>query len=305
MTHIAKAKLLFGLVASASLVVASCAEKEKILIDGSSTVYPITEAVAEEYRGVNANVNVTVGVSGTGGGFKKFCNAETDISNASRHIKGKEKDKCAAAGIKHLEIPVAYDGLAVIVNNDNDWVKQLTVDNLKTIFRAEEPAKTWKDVNPAWPAEEIKIYSPGQDSGTFDYFVEAILGKKAKMRGDAAFSEDDNVLVTGVAGDKAAIGFFGLAYYEENKDKLQLVPIVNPKTNAAVQPNLESVKTGAYAPLSRPIFIYVSDKAKGRQVVVDYVNYYLDNAGKLSAQVGYIPLPDELYAESKSKFASF
>lgn len=306
MNHIAIAKSLAGI--GAALILAgttACAKKEKIQIDGSSTVYPITEAVAEEYRSVNSNVNVTVGVSGTGGGFKKFCNGETDISDASRPIKQSEKDKCAEKGIKYLELPVAYDGLAVLVNKENDFVTQLTVEQLESIFRSENPAKTWKEVDPAFPEEEIKIYAPGQDSGTFDYFVEAILGKKAKMRGDASFSEDDNVLVTGIAGDKSAIGFFGLAYYEENKDKLKLVGVVNPKTNKAVEPTLETVKSGEYAPLSRPIFIYVNDKAKGRQVVVDYVNYYLDNAGQLSKQVGYIPLPDEVYAKGKADFASF
>ncbi len=306
MNRFVSAKALFSLIAALALLVAvHCAKKEKILVDGSSTVYPITEAVAEEYGKANTNVNVTVGVAGTGGGFKKFCNGETDISDASRPIKTTEAEKCAEAGISQVELAIAYDGLAIIVHKSNDFVKELTVAQLKSIFQTDKPAKTWKDVNPAWPAEAIKVYSPGQDSGTFDYFVEAILGADAKVRPDAAFSEDDNVLVTGVAGDKNSIGFFGLAYYEENQDKLKLVPIVNPKSNKAVAPTLETVKSGEYAPLSRPLFIYVSNKAKARKAVADFVNFYLDNAAKLTADVGYIPLPDAVYADQKTKFAAF
>ena len=281
----------------------ACTPKKKIEVDGSSTVYPITEAVAEEFRGVNSAVNVTVGVSGTGGGFKKFCNGEIDISDASRHIKQVEIDLCAENNIEYIELPVAFDGLAVIVNTKNDFAKQLTVDDLQKIFRSEEPAKTWSEVNPAWPAEEIKVYSPGKDSGTFDYFVEVILGKKAQMRPDAAYSEDDNILVTGVAGDEFAIGFFGLAYYEENKDKLNLVAVVNPETGAAVQPELETVKSGTYAPLSRPIFIYVSKAALAKEEVRQFVDFYMTEGGKLSQAVGYIPLTDDLYEENKQKIA--
>ncbi len=296
-------RLLAPVLASAVAITGllACTAKKKIQVDGSSTVYPITEAVAEEFRGVNSEVNVTVGVSGTGGGFKKFCNGEIDVADASRHIKPVEIEKCEAAGIEFIELEVAYDGLAVIINKENDFVKQLTVDQLKTIFRVENPAKTWNEVDPAWPAEEIKVYSPGKDSGTFDYFVEVILGKKAQMRPDASYSEDDNILVTGVAGGKYAIGFFGLAYYEENKDKLSLAAVVNPKNGQAVQPNLETVKSGAYAPLSRPIFIYVSKAALAKPEVQQFVGFYMDSGAELSEAVGYIPLGDELYAANKKK----
>ncbi len=285
----------------AATFLGACAAKKKVQVDGSSTVYPITEAVAEEFRGVNSNVNVTVGISGTGGGFKKFCNGEIDIADASRHIKSVEKEKCAAANIEYIELPVAYDGLAVIVNKDNDFVESLTVEQLKLIFQAENPAQKWSDVNPAWPAEEIKVYAPGQDSGTFDYFVEAILGKKAQMRPDASYSEDDNILVTGVSGDPYAVAFFGLAYYEENSEMLNLVAVKNPNTGSAVEPNLETVKSGTYAPLSRPIFIYVRKAALDKPEVRQFVGYYMDSAAKLSQAVGYIPLAAELYAENKSK----
>lgn len=287
--------------AGAALLLGACAAKKKIQVDGSSTVYPITEAVAEEFRDVNADVNVTVGISGTGGGFKKFCNGEIDIADASRHIKSVEKEKCAGANIEYLELPVAYDGLAVIVNKENTFAKSLTIDQLKLIFQAENPAQKWSDVNPAWPAEEIKVYAPGQDSGTFDYFVEVILGKKAQMRPDASYSEDDNILVTGVSGDPYAIAFFGLAYYEENAEVLNLVGVVNPATGAAVQPDLETVKSGTYAPLSRPIFIYVRKAALEKPEVKQFVGFYMDSAAKLSQAVGYIPLGSDLYAENKNK----
>ncbi|MEQ9367080.1 MAG: PstS family phosphate ABC transporter substrate-binding protein [Leptospirales bacterium] len=279
----------------------ACTAKKKIQVDGSSTVYPITEAVAEEFRNVNNQVNVTVGVSGTGGGFKKFCNGEIDVADASRHIKQVEIEKCAAAGIEYLELEVAYDGLAVIVNKENEFLKRLTVEQLKAIFRAEKPAKNWNEIDAAWPAQEIKVYAPGKDSGTFDYFVEAILGKKAQMRPDASYSEDDNILVTGVAGDKFAIGFFGLAYYEENKGKLNLAAVVNPETNQAVRPTLETVKSGSYAPLSRPIFIYVSKAALEKPEVQQFVGFYMDSGAELSEAVGYIPLADELYTANKKK----
>lgn len=299
LSQTARRLLLGGLVAVTALSLSACAARKKIQVDGSSTVYPITEAVAEEFRGVNREVNVTVGVSGTGGGFKKFCNSEIDIADASRHIKQIEIDKCAEAGLEYLELPVAFDGLAVIVNKTNSFVDQLNVTQLKQIFRSESPAKLWSEVNPAWPAEEIKVYSPGKDSGTFDYFVEVILGKKAQMRPDAAYSEDDNILVTGVSGDTFSIGFFGLAYYQENADKLKIVPVINPETGAAVVPTLETVKTGTYAPLSRPVFIYVSKPALARPEVQQFVGFYMDEGDRLSEAVGYIPLTDEMYAENK------
>jgi len=283
------------IIAAATILTINCGKKKHILVDGSSTVYPVTEAVAEEFRSVNSSVQVTVGISGTGGGFKKFCNSETDISDASRKIKNSEVELCSKSGIEYQEMAIAFDGLAVLVNKENTLVNELTVEQLRKIFSADSKTVTWKEINPAWPAETIKIYSPGQDSGTYDYFVEEIIGKKGRVRDKATFSEDDNVLVTGISGDKNSIGFFGLAYYEENKDKLKLVSIVNPKTGKAVAPNLESVKTGAYAPLSREIYIYISKKAFAKPEVQEFVEFYNKNAGNLAKEVGYIPLTDEMY----------
>ena len=284
-------------------VSAACKEKTVISIDGSSTVAPISMAVAEDFQRENSSARVTVGISGTGGGFKKFCNGEIDLADASRAIKPEEIEACKAKGVEFIELAVAYDGLAVLVHPGNDWVKELTVDQLKKIFTSENPAKTWKDVNPAWPAEAIKIYAPGKDSGTHDYFVEEILGKKKQIRPDSSFSESDNVLVTGISGDKNSIGFFGYAYYENNKEKLKLVPIVNPKTAKAVEPSLETVRTGAYSPLSRPLFLYVSVKSADKPEVKAYIEYYITHAAKLSEQVGYIALPAPVYEKLKTRFS--
>lgn len=277
------------------LTVLSCKERVMVQIDGSSTVYPITEAVASEFQKVAENVNVTIGVSGTGGGFKKFCSGRSDISNASRVIKKDEVEKCEAAGIKFIELPIAYDGLAVMVNPANDFVDKLTVAELKQIFQVKDPAKTWKDVREEWPAEEIEVFAPGKSSGTFDYFIEAIIGKGGQVRMDALFSEDDNTLVRGISGDKNGIGFFGYAYYEENQADLKLVPIVNPRTNQPVQPSIQTVKDGTYSPLSRPLMIYVTDAAARKEHVKKFVDYYLANVGTLSRRVGYIPLSEEAY----------
>ena len=269
-----------------------------IEIDGSSTVYPITEAVAEEYGKEQPNVRVTVGVSGTGGGFKRFCNGETDISDASRPIKDEEKAACEEKGIEFFDLKIAFDGLSVVVNKDNTFVDHLTVEELARIFNAENPAKTWNEVRHSFPAEPIKVYSPGADSGTFDYFNEEILDKKG-VRQDATFSEDDNTLVTGVAGDRNAIGFFGYAYYEENKDRLKVVPI--DAGAGPVAPSFDTIKNGQYSPLSRPVFIYVSKAAYERPEVKDFVRFYMDNVKELAAEVGYIPLPDEEYAAEQGK----
>src|SRR3990170_663683 len=224
--------------------------QEKIIkIDGSSTVYPITEAVAEEFQKMKKGaVKVTVGISGTGGGFKKFCRSETDISDASRPILKKEMDACKQAGIEYYELPVAYDALTVMVNPKNDWIKSMTVAELKTIWAPEAQGKItrWSQVNPKWPDAPLKLYGAGADSGTFDYFTEAVVGKSKSSRGDLTASEDDNVLVQGIAHDKNALGYFGFAYYAENKDKLKALPIVNPKTNEAVMPSEQAVLKGAY-----------------------------------------------------------
>lgn len=272
-----------------------------VSVDGSSTVYPITEAVAEEFQKDHKNVRVTVGVSGTGGGFKRFATGETDISDASRPIKKAEMEAAKAGGVEFIELPVAYDGLTIVVNPANKFVDKLTIDQLKTIFLADKAAKTWKDVNAAWPAEPIKIYSPGTDSGTFDYFKEVIAGKDGSIRSDMSVSEDDNVLVTGVAGDKSAIGFFGYAYFEENKDKLRAIPIVNDK-GESVEATPKSIESGQYNPFSRPLFIYVNKKAAGRPEVKEFVEFYLDNAADLSKEVGYVPLPKAVYDIAEANY---
>lgn len=277
-----------------------------IKIDGSSTVYPITEAVAEEFQKAKKGaIKVTVGISGSGGGFKKFCRGETDISNASRPILKKEMDACKEQGIEYVELPIAYDGLAVMVNPKNTWVKSLTVEDLKKIWEPDAAGKItkWNQVRPEWPDAPIKLYGPGVDSGTFDYFTEAIVGKAKASRPDFTASEDDNVLVQGIAGDKNALGYFGLAYYEENRDKLKLVPIVNPKTKKEILPSEQTIIDGSYQPLSRPIFIYVNKKSAEKPEVKEFVEFYLKNASKLVKQVKYAPLPSKAYKLAEERFA--
>jgi len=276
-----------------------------IKIDGSSTVFPITEAVAEEFRAVEPKVKVTVGVSGTGGGFKKFSRGETNLSNASRPIKSKEQAACAANNITYVELEVAYDGLAVVINPENDWVDNFTVAELKTLWEpiAQGTITKWNQIRPEWPNEEIHLFGPGVASGTYDYFTEAIVGKSGSSRGDYTASEDDHVLVQGIAGDKYALGFFGLAYYQENKDRLSLVGVHNGEE--IVKPTLETVSNGSYRPLSRPLFIYVNSTSIKSKEAVEFVKFYLENTGELSKDVGYIPLPDAEYAKQKSKFTAF
>jgi phosphate transport system substrate-binding protein len=276
--------------------------KGAVKIDGSSTVYPITEAVAEEFGAEQGRVRVTVGISGTGGGFKRFTVGETDISDASRPIKKRENDAAIENGVSFIEIPVAYDGLSIVVNKENDFVDTLTVDDLKKIFLDGSPAKTWQDVNPAWPAVEIKIYAPGTDSGTFDYFKEVVAGKTGSIRSDMSVSEDDNVLVRGVAGDKGAIGFFGCAYYFENADKLRAVAIDGG--DGPVMPAKDTIEGGSYAPFSRPLFIYVNAKSADRPEVNAFVEFYLDNGPELAEEVGYVRLPSEIIALTKANFAA-
>jgi phosphate transport system substrate-binding protein len=294
------------------LMMISCSNKSgktklsgEIKIDGSSTVYPITEAVAEEFRVGQPDVKVTVGISGTGGGFKKFGRGETDISDASRPIKQSEIDVCAENGISYVGLSVAYDGLAVIINPENDWVDYFTVDELKKIWEpnAQGVIMKWNQIRPQWPDEEIHLFGPGVASGTYDYFTEAIVGESGSSRGDFTASEDDNVLVQGVAGDKYGLGFFGLAYYEENADKLKLIPVDGG--SGPVIPSLETVKNGSYVPLSRPLFVYINSKAVARPEVKEFIKFYLGNAASLSEEVGYVPLPEEEYAVQTAKFESF
>ncbi len=269
--------------------------KGTIKVDGSSTVYPITEAVAEEFRKVAPRVQPSVGISGTGGGFKRFQSGEIDISDASRPIKKSESDACAKAGIEFHEVPVAFDGLSIVVHPKNTFADKLSVEELKRIFSADSAAKTWKDVRSDWPATPLKAYMPGTDSGSFDYFKEVVLGKDGKVRSDASVSEDDNVLVRGVAGDEGAIGFFGCAYYFENKASIRAVPIVSPKGDA-VAPSLITIENGSYAPFSRPLFIYVSAKSAAKPEIAAFVDFYIANAGTYAEEVGYVRFPAAIYA---------
>ena len=277
-----------------------------VKIDGSSTVYPITEAVAEEFQKSKKNaIKVTVGISGTGGGFKKFCRGEIDIADASRPILKKEMEDCKAAGIEYFELPVAFDAITVVVNPANDFIKQMTVAELKRMWEpaAQGKVKSWKDVNPLWPDQPLKLFGAGSDSGTFDYFTEAIVGKSKSSRGDYTASEDDNVLVQGVTRDKGAIGYFGFAYYIENQKKLRAVPIVEKDGKPAVSPSMETVINGTYQPLARPIFIYVSVKSFAKPEVKEFVSYYLKNGAKLAREVKYVPLPANSYLVSADHIA--
>jgi phosphate transport system substrate-binding protein len=298
-------------------LLASCGEPRKagekegsISIDGSSTVYPVTEAVAEEYIALNPRVRVTVGESGTGGGFKKFSRGETDINDASRAIKQGEIDQCTANGISFVELLIAYDGMAIVVNPANDWANDITVDELRMLWEpaAQGVITNWNQIRSEWPDRTINLYGAGTASGTFDYFTEAIMGEAKQCRGDYTASEDDNVLVQGVASDEGAMGFFGLSYFENNKDKLKLLAVDDEDPSngeGAIIPTLETVKNKTYTPLSRPLFIYVNSKAAEKEIVQDFVTFYLDNAAVLASEVGYIPLADNETAQVKAKWSAF
>ena len=296
--------LLFGVVAGCG---DSGAHQAKGLtgaveIDGSSTVKPITEAVAEEFQKVEEGVRVAVGVSGTGGGFKRFTVGETDISNASRPIKAKENQVAIDNKVDYIEIPVAYDGLTIVVNKNNDWCKSLNVDQLKKIFLSGSTVSKWSDIDSSWPDIPVKIYAPGVQSGTFDYFKEVVAGKTGSIRDDMEVSEDDNILVRGVSGEKGGIGFFGCAYFYENEDKLKAVPIDGG--NGPVMPTSDAIENGTYSPFSRPLFIYVNAKSADKEVVQEFVNFYLDNGGELASEVGYVRLPSSMYDIARANFES-
>jgi phosphate transport system substrate-binding protein len=273
----------------------------KIALDGSSTVFPIAEAAADAFRKVEPAVRVTVGQSGTGGGFKKFAAGQTDISNASRPIKPEEASAAAGNKVQFIELPIAYDGLTFVVNKENTWCDTLTVAELKRMFvvdaeggrQAPPKVQTWRDVRPDWPAEPIKFYIPGTDSGTFDYAREVLADKGQAIRSDVSASEDDNVLVQGVAGTRVAIGFFGVAFYEENIDKLKAVKIDGGK--GPVEPTVQTIREGTYSPFSRPLFIYVNAGSVRRPEVDTFVRFYLANAADFCEEVGYVPLPEEIY----------
>jgi len=273
------------------------AAAQVIQIDGSSTVFPITEAVAEEFqKAKKGKVKVTVGIAGTGGGFKKFCRGETDISDASRPILKTEMETCKQRGVQFFELPIAYDALTVIVNPKNDWVKNLTVPDLKKMWEpaAQGKVSSWNQVRSEWPNNPLKLFGPGADSGTFDYFTEAIVGKAKSSRGDFTASEDDNVLVQGVANDRNALGYFGFAYYIENQNKLKAAAIDGGK--GPILPSAKTVEDGTYQPLSRPIFIYVSKKSyDSKPEVKEFIEYYLKQGPQLIKQVKYVPLPQTAY----------
>ncbi len=276
-----------------------------VLVDGSSTVYPITEAVAEEFQSIGGT-RVTVGISGTGGGFRRFCRGETDVSDASRPILKDEMVACAQGGVKYIELPIAMDALTIVVGKENTWVDYLTVAELKKMW---EPAaagkvKNWSQIRAGFPDVPLSLAGPGADSGTFDYFTEAVVGKAKSSRTDYQASEDDNVIVQFVSRNKGALGYFGLAYYEENKDKLKAVPIKATDTSPAVSPSIATVNDGTYQPLARPMFIYVSAKSAQRPEVKQFIEFFLEHGGELAKEVGYIDLPAEEYEQAKQNFAA-
>lgn len=269
------------------------ADTRIVRIDGSSTVFPITEAIAEEFQSTT-RIRTTVGISGTGGGFKKFCRGEIDMTQASRPILHEEMEACKAAGIEYIELPVAYDALTVVINPQNDFITSMTVDELKKMWEpaAQNVIKNWNQVNPAWPDRPLRLFGAGSDSGTFDYFTEAIMGKAKSSRGDFTASEDDNVIVKGVSGDIGAIGYFGFAYYAENQQAIKAVPIVAQAGGEAVAPSEENVRNGSYQPLSRPLFIYVNAASAEVPEVKSFIDYYLENSTELIQEVKFVPLPE-------------
>lgn len=274
----------------------------RIIIDGSSTVYPVSQAIAEEFGYLASNVQIPIGVSGTGGGFTKFCTGETTLNNASRPIRDIEAAECAANGIEFIELPIAFDGLSVLINPANDWVACLTVDQLQRIWEpeAEGVITSWAQVDPSFPDEPLLLYGPGTDSGTYEYFTEVITGETGGSRGDFTSSEDDNILIQGVAGNESALGFFGFAYYVENQDKLKLVAVDNG--DGCIEPSGETIANGTYQPLSRPIYIYVNADHAMRDETAALVDFYLNHGTSIIQEVGYIPFPEEMYATLVDRF---
>jgi phosphate transport system substrate-binding protein len=282
-------------VAAAAAVLSSAVLAQTVKIDGSSTVFPVTEAVAEEFQKANKGLKVTVGISGTGGGFRKFCRGETDVQNASRPILAKEMEECKAAGVQYIELPVAFDAMTIVVNKNNP-LTSISIDDLKKMWEPEAQGKVmrWNQVNPSFPDAPLALFGAGADSGTFDYFTEAVTGKSKSSRGDFTASEDDNVLVQGVSRNNNALAFFGFAYYQENKDKLKGLP-VSWKGGKPVEASEANVLNGTYQPLSRPIFIYVNAKSLAKPEVKQFVEFYMKNAPKLVKEVKYVPLPAKAY----------
>lgn len=285
-----------------AIVLASGCSKSSIKVDGSSTVLRISEAVGSAFKKDHRDVRVTVSKSGTGGGFKKFSHGEIDICDASRPINDVERKACADNGIEFIELEIAFDGLSVIVNPKNDWVDCMTVEQLKALWQPESAVSKWSDLNPAWPARKVNLYGPGTDSGTFDYFTEMVVGKTGKSRADYMPSEDDNALVTGVAGDVDGLCYVGLAYYEENRERVKALGI-DPGDGKCVQPSFETVRDHRYKPLSRPLYVYVRKSSLSRPDVRAFVEFYVENVSDLVKRVGYVPLPDDVMAKTKSRLA--
>ncbi len=283
-------------LALGALLVSGCS-RTTVKVDGSSTVLPITEAVGEVFRVERPDIHVIGGRAGTGGGFKKFSNGEIDICNASRSISDVEKEACAKNGIEYVSFEIAFDGLSVCVNPKNTWCDCLSVEQLKAVWQPESAVTKWSDLDPAWPDEKIKLYGPGTDSGTFDFFTKVIVGEEKKSRGDFTQSEDDNVLVTGVAGGQYSLGYFGLAYYENNHEKLKLLGI-DPGDGNCVMPSQETVRANTYRPLSRPLFIYVRKSSLERPEVRAFVEFYLQNVDDVVVRAGFVPAPEETYGEN-------
>ncbi len=285
------------------LILSACGgERKRIKIDGSSTVYPISEAVVEEYRKEAPRTSITIGASGTGGGFKQFARGQTDINDASRPIKSQEKKLCQKNGIEYKEFKVAYDGMAVCVNPENDWLDTISVQELKKIWepKAQQKVKKWSDVRESWPNKPIQLYGPGVQSGTYDYFTKVIVGESGASRGDYTSSEDDNTLVQGVAGEKYGLGFFGYSYYQENKGKLKLVAVDDG--NGGIYPSKKTISKRSYTPLTRPLFIYVRKASAKEPYVRDFVKYYLKNASNLAEDAGYFPMSSSAYKEELKTF---
>ena len=299
-------KFSLGIVSAACLLAgaADLGAQSVVKIDGSSTVYPITEAVAEEFQ-KSTGTKVTVGISGTGGGFKKFARGETDIQNASRPIKTEEMTAARAGGVQYLELPIAYDALTVVVNAQNKWVDFITVSELKKIWEPEAQGKItkWNQIRPEWPDKEFKLYGAGSDSGTFDYFTEAINGKSKASRADYTASEDDNILVQGVEGDRYSMGYMGYSYYYAHRQKLKALAVEwDAKNKIATRPSKQTVLSGSYAPLSRPLFVYVNVKSLDKPEVKKFMDFYFENVARLAEEVKYVPLPESAYAIVKDRY---
>jgi phosphate transport system substrate-binding protein len=271
----------------------------RIEVDGSSTVGPYVTAAAERFREQSPDVQVTVGISGTGGGFERFCRGETDISNASRPIKDEERQACEQAGVEFVELQVANDALTVVVNKENDWATCLTTEQLNKIWAPESKVGSWSEVDASFPDEELKLFGPGTDSGTFDYFTDVINGEEGASRSDYSASEDDNVVVQGVGGERGGLGYFGFSYFEENQDTLKALEIDGG--DGCVAPSVDAAQSGEYAPLSRPLFVYVKQASLERQEVADFVGYILENETEIAEASQFVPLNEEQLADARAK----